>query len=253
MERDDIVNVQESQELIDAAKNARNTFRYFWRELYWERRRIVPGLDLACVKVEFRQEDPPNAPMAEFMWISDIDFDGINVSGYLISTPSMLTNIKNGDFVQIPFDEINDWLFAISRKAYGGFTIQVMRGQMDEKDRKNHDDAWGLDFGDHNNVLVAYQQKEHPENLTEHPMCRSTDEESRKSFAEFIKQYPGEITYKDEGGYTMLHREAIAGNKLTVEILLQAGADAGAKTADGFTAADFAKKLGWEHIVSILA
>jgi len=248
MERDDIVFAKTSDQLLDAPKKARDTFRYFWRELYWERRRIVPALDLACVKVAFRQEDPPNQPKEEFMWIADIDFDGISIKGTLISTPGILTNIKNGDFVDIPLEEINDWLFATGRKAYGGFTIQVMRADMSEEDRKSHDEAWGLDFGDYNNVLLAYQQEEHPENLIEHPMCRNM----KDSFVDFINQHPNELAYKDERGYTMLHREAIAGNKLIVEILLQMGAAADAKTADGFTAADFAKKLEWQHIIPIL-
>ena len=34
-------------EMQRAYENARATFRYFWREISWERRRIVPGLDLA--------------------------------------------------------------------------------------------------------------------------------------------------------------------------------------------------------------
>jgi len=248
MERDDIVNVKASQQLFDASANAQKTFKYFWRELYWERRRIVPALDLACVKVEFRQENPPNEPMAEFMWITDIGFDGVNITGYLISTPGTLTNIKNGDFVKIPVSEINDWLFATRRKAYGGFTIQVMRAEMSEADRKSHDDAWGLDFGDYDRVLVAYQQDEHPKNLTEHPMSINMKE----SLVDFLGQHPDEITRKDELGYTMLHWEAIAGNKVCVEVLLEMGANADAKTNDGITALDFAKRLEWEHIVPIL-
>ena len=249
MERDDILNVQESQELTDAAKNAQSTFRYFWRELYWERRRIVPALDLACVKIEFRQEDPPNAPMAEFMWITNIDFDGTHVSGHLISTPGILTNIKNGDFVKVAADEINDWLFATRARAYGGFTIQAIRAQMSEKDRKSHDEAWGLDFGSPTNVLLAYQQEEHPENLIEHPMSINMKE----SLIEFLSQHPDEITKKDPHGYTMLHREAIAGNKTCAEVLIQMGADAATKTAEGLTPADLAKKMGWEHMAHIFA
>ena len=37
-------------EMLRAHENARANFRYFWRELHWERRRIIPGLDLASVK-----------------------------------------------------------------------------------------------------------------------------------------------------------------------------------------------------------
>jgi hypothetical protein len=34
-------------EMQRAYESARATFRFFWRELAWERRRIVPALDLA--------------------------------------------------------------------------------------------------------------------------------------------------------------------------------------------------------------
>jgi len=36
-----------------AFEQARESFKYFWRELYWERRRIAPMLDYAMVKICF--------------------------------------------------------------------------------------------------------------------------------------------------------------------------------------------------------
>ncbi len=36
-----------------ASERARKTFKYFWRELFWERRRIIPALDFAMVKAPF--------------------------------------------------------------------------------------------------------------------------------------------------------------------------------------------------------
>jgi len=76
------------------------------------------------------------------MWIDDIDFGGVNIKGFLMNQPNQLTNINEGDFVEIPVCEISDWLFAINDKAYGGFTIQVLRAEMDKKERKKHDEAW---------------------------------------------------------------------------------------------------------------
>ena len=97
-------------------------------------------------------------------------------------------------------------------------------------------------------VSTCYWHSQHPENLTEHPMSKNMKEK----LMEFLSQHPGEVTHRDERGYTMLHREAIAGNKTSVEVLLQAGADIDAKTVDGFTARDFAQKMGWEHLISAL-
>lgn len=239
----------EDPEMIKAFHKAQETFPYFWRELYWEYRRIVPALDLACVKVAFMQEVPGRTtPIVEHMWINDVEFDGDTVSGVLINDPQELTNIKNGDPVKVPLSQVSDWLFSSQGITYGGFTIQQLRSAMEEEERKEHDEAWGLDFGDYNDILLAYKQKEHPENLIEHPMSINMDE----SFNEFLKEYPLEITNRDEAGYTLLHKEAIAGNRTSVEVLLQFGADKNSKTNNGKTPLDFAKQLGWQHVVPVL-
>ncbi|HEY9258164.1 DUF2314 domain-containing protein [Chitinophaga sp.] len=239
----------EDPEMIKAFYRAQETFPYFWRELHWEYRRIVPALDLACVKVAFMQEVPDRAtPVVEHMWVNDVEFDGDHISGVLINDPNELTNVKNGDPVKVPIDQVSDWLFSTRGNTYGGFTIQQLRSTMSEEERNEHDDAWGLDFGDYNDILLAYQQKEHPENLIEHPMSVNMDE----SFIEFLKEYPLEITNRDAAGYTLLHKEAIAGNRGSVATLLKFGADKSIQTNSGKTALDFVRQLGWKHIVPVL-
>jgi uncharacterized protein YegJ (DUF2314 family) len=233
----------------EAFKKARESFKYFWREVYWEYRRIAPALNLACVKAAFFQNiKDKNEPVVEHMWINNINFDGERIRGVLINEPNELTCVRNGDRVEVFMEQVSDWLFAIKSKTYGGFTIQTIRSDLGLQDRRSHDDAWRLDFGDCNKILIAYGQEEHPENLIEHPMSKNM----RDKFAEFIMENPSEITNKDEFGYTMLHKEAIAGNKTTIEILLQFGADKTAKTNSGKSALDFAKKLNWEHIIPLL-
>jgi uncharacterized protein YegJ (DUF2314 family) len=89
-----------------AYENARATFRYFWREMAWERRRIVPALDLACVKAPFsdgeQQTRAKDTPDVEHMWLSGVDFDGQFVSGVLLSAPKWLKTVKEGDSARIP-------------------------------------------------------------------------------------------------------------------------------------------------------
>jgi len=101
----------ENQKIIQAYIEARKTFKYFWRELYWEHRRIVPALDLSIVKVAFEQKIEGVAePITEHMWIDQINFDGELINGVLINSPNQLTNIANGDTVSIPLDKIDDWI-----------------------------------------------------------------------------------------------------------------------------------------------
>lgn len=240
---------EKNPKILEAFKKAQETFKFFWRELYWEYRRIVPALDLACVKLAFSQQFPGDENLTvEHMWINEIDFDGENVYGILVNQPNELTNVKNGDTVSIPLEQISDWLFASVGKTYGGFTIHAMRSEMTKKEMEEHDNAWGLDFGDFNDIWVVRDQQENPENLIEHPMSKNMGEK----LAEFLQQNPGELTVKDEYGYTLLHREAIAGNKTSIEILKSAGVDLQQKTNLGKTALDFAQLLKWEHIIPVL-
>jgi uncharacterized protein YegJ (DUF2314 family) len=236
----------ESPKMIDAFKKAQETFKYFWRELSWEYRRIIPALEVACVKLAFTQEIE-NETIVEHMWINDINFDGEKIYGILVNDPNELTNVNNGDEVEIPIHQISDWLFATQGKTYGGFTIQAMRSEMTQTEREEHDDAWGMDFGDFNDILVVYQQKENPQNLTEHPMSINM----KQSLEDFSKNNPTELTSKDESGYTFLHRETIAGNLTSVEVLLKSDVDIHAKTNSGKTALDFAKQLNWEHLIPL--
>lgn len=255
--------------MIEAYDKARKTFKYFWRELSWEHRRIIPALNLACVKASFSEKDPETGKdITEHMWMNDINFDGDNISGYLINEPNDLTSIKGGDHFEIPLNEISDWLFAITPtkpkakgllklfssseevipKAYGGFTIQKMRADMSEAERYDHDEAWQLDFGDIDAIEVVYEQKENPENLIEHPMSRNM----KDNFVKFLNEYPDELTNQDDKGLSLLHKETIAGNLSSVEVLLKAGADKNLQAHNGKTALDYAKQLNWEHLIPAL-
>ncbi|RFM31583.1 DUF2314 domain-containing protein [Chitinophaga silvisoli] len=239
----------DSPAMMAAYKKAQNTFKYFWRELSWEYRRIVPALNVACVKAVFMQETGPDTePITENMWINNVGFDGEYIYGVLVNTPNELTNIQNGAEVKLSLDQISDWLFVNQDLTYGGFTIHAIRSQMSEEERNDHDAAWGLDFGDYNDILIVYQEKEHPENLIEHPMSKNM----RQKVAEHLQQDPAIINAVDENGYTLLHKEAIAGNRTLIEELLAAGADTSLKTNNGKTALDFAKALNWEHIIPLL-
>ncbi|WP_286941433.1 YegJ family protein, partial [Acinetobacter sp. UBA6526] len=163
----------ESHEMISAFNKAQETFKYFWRELSWEYRRIIPAFDLAYVKCAFIQEhsNSSDSPLIEYMWISQIDFDGTTISGQLMNQPNYIDNVQAGEIIEQPFEVIVDWMFLTQDQVYGGFTIQEYRKQLNDSERKEYDASWGINFGDPNNILFVYDQEEHPENLIEHPMC----------------------------------------------------------------------------------
>ena len=230
-----------------AFEQARESFKYFWRELYWERRRIAPMLDYAMVKICFL--DVINGEeVGEHMWVNDVEFDGETIYGTLVNEPDSVQNVKVGDQISAKFTDMSDWLFAIDGRAYGGFSVQAMRSRMKKDELAEHDAAWGLDFGDYNDILVVFEQKEHPENLIEHPMSKNM----RDQVEQYIKAHPSMVTDTDELGFTQLHHEALAGNLTIVNLLLENGADKNARTKSGKTPAELAKQIGWSEIAKVL-
>ncbi|MCK0203181.1 DUF2314 domain-containing protein [Ornithobacterium rhinotracheale] len=247
MEEDIFLSRNDDQQMIKAFEKAQETFGYFWRELSWEYRRIIPALDIASVKVALIEGEDEDV-FVEHVWMSDIDFDGNTIYGTLNNQPQYISAYNQGDRIEMPFEQVSDWLFVSGGKSYGGFTVQVLRSQMNDEERQQHDEAWGVDFGDYNTIYVAYGQEENEQVLKEHPMSINMKEK----LEEFINNYPNEISEMDEKGNTMLHREALAGNATVVEVLLKAGANKTIKNKAGQTPLDFAKKFNWEGVIQLL-
>ena len=248
-QENNVIYTEQNAKMKAAYLKAQSTFNYFWREIYWEAKRVVPAHDLALVKIPFQQKiEGKEQPLVEHMWISEIDFDGEFITGILQNAPNKLTNVAEGDTVTRKVSEISDWMLSIDRKTYGGYTIQALRSDMTDKARENHDNAWGLNFGDYNNILIAHQQEEKEENLIEHPMSKVMEKPARDFFTENLDV----VAAVGKNGMTRLHTETIAGNKIAVEILLELGADKNAKTKTGKTAFDFATALNWSHLIPIL-
>lgn len=263
--------------MAQAYKNARANFKYFWRELIWERQRIVPALVMANVKVCC--EDPPELAAqhgrgAEHMWLSDAVFDGKTISGTLLNQPNWLVSFKDGQQVKLSAAKISDWMYVyFDDKVHGAFSVQVLRSRMGKRERKQHDAAWGLDFGEPDAVRIIpddwnplaavlkkkgffaklsgktepppkadYQAIEHPMSLNMVPKLE-----------EHLQETPDMLTQTDELGWTLLHRQASAGSTTLVKTLLKHGADTNAKSTNGLTALQIAKGLGWRDVTKLLS
>lgn len=251
----------------NAYQSARASFRYFWRELSWERRRIVPALDLAIVKLPFT-DGPRTDGNAEFeqMWIGDVDFDGDSVQGTLMNAPNWLTSVREGETVTAPWERLTDWMMTVNGRAYGGFTVNLMRARMSRRERDEHDQAWGLEFGDPNDVQVEIVAGAKPKTgllgslfgqgsrqqttsgFRDHPMCVNMLPTIDKQ----LKADRSITLSVGDNGWTLLHQEAIAGNLGIVKLLLAHGADATARTPNGYTAAELAHKIGWPEIADTI-
>jgi uncharacterized protein len=232
-------------EVQRAYEQARANFRFFWREIASDRRRIIPALELAAVKAPFsdvpkhsRREDDPGA---EHMWFSDVDYDGEFVSGVLLNSPSWVKSVRQGEDVRVPVHQISDWMFAIDGEVYGAYTVNLFRSRMKRRERQEHDEAWGLDFGDPNEIRFV-PEKNHT--LLSENMAAVLTEQLAKN--------PAMLSATGLNGWTLLHQEASAGSVAAVKALLAAGADRRAKTDNGMTALQLAEALGWEEVAEVL-
>jgi uncharacterized protein len=246
--------------LEEAQKKAQDTFKFFWRELSWEARRIVKGVGLAVVKFLLENEQGEK----DHVWVKDIQFDGKYICGLLVNKPFFICDVEVGDPMGFELTDVEDWVLACGGKVCGGFTIQVIRAGMSEAERAQHDAIWGLPFGDVNDKImvtpsVAYDGAETVSLLerSEHPMCLNMIPQVEQ----MIAQYPTVVSDVDDDGFTMLQREAIAGNASVVKLLCEAGADPYLTTTTTVTvegeeveetvqcAYEFSKKMIWPVIV----
>jgi uncharacterized protein YegJ (DUF2314 family) len=284
-------------QIQNAYAKARDTFRYFYRELHWEARRIIPGLSVASIKAPFSDPVPPESPQAndaapdeadtyalapdedddaetadgsahpdvEHMWVNELTFDGRTIRGKLLNTPNWLKSFQAGDDVEVPLENLSDWMYVIGDTVYGAFTVQMMRLNMNPAERRRHDEAWGLDFGDPNVVkLVPEPQPPKPRNflqrlfgskpapppttIGEHPMSINV----APAYREQLTANPVMLDETHDRGWTLLHQESLAGSAPTVQVLLELGANPNIKAEEGSTPLDLAKRMRWEKVVALL-
>lgn len=240
-------------EMEEASVNAKKSFKIFWRELSWEMRRIIPGLDLSVVKRGFPTNGKSNLSL-EHMWVGDISFDGKIIRGNLLNQPNQIDNLNQGDIVEFDREEISDWMYSINNNVYGAFTVNVLRSRMAKKELKEHDDAWGLEFGDPSNINIDSGLSFSNFLLTpsielpEHPMSVNMADKSEDAIGEMGQQINDSLTL----GMTMLQFESLAGNLIQVNLLLKYGANKELKNVYGQTAQDLAEMFNWAKISAVL-
>ncbi|QEF98260.1 Ankyrin repeats (3 copies) [Stieleria maiorica] len=234
-----IYHLGDDPEMLRASARARETFRHFFHCVSEDFNRIVPACELACVKTAFCDDFADPDSDLEHMWIEQVDFDGVNLTGVLINSPNKLRSAQAGDDVEFPLSRLDDWLCVIDDVVYGGFTIQVIRSRMDVDERQRHDQAWELSFPE-------------PETVNVPSTCDAFEEMIASALADQIATAPSTVDEVFDGGRTLLHMASLFGREKSVHVLLQNKADVDAICDRGWTAYDYAQSLGWTDVMKLL-
>jgi uncharacterized protein YegJ (DUF2314 family) len=115
----------EDPRMVAAVAEARKRWSEFVAAFKMRKDKDEPFL----IKAEFSQDDK-----SEFMWVSVTGIEGGNIQGVLENSPHELTNVKEGQPVEVPLSALNDWLCSNGEEGLGGFTLRAI--QEIEKGRK---------------------------------------------------------------------------------------------------------------------
>jgi uncharacterized protein YegJ (DUF2314 family) len=80
-----------------------------------------PNQKSFAIKKGFKQ-----GAMTEYMWLTDVTYDGTNFRGVLNNDPVDVKNVKIGDALNVSPQEISDWMYVENGKLVGGYTLRVL-------------------------------------------------------------------------------------------------------------------------------
>lgn len=143
-EPDPVLIDTDDTEMNAAMQTARDQFPKFWHEVSQDHRRPIPALNAAMVKAYFHDKDSPKS--GEHMWVTDIDYDGTTITGILADRPRTIQSVKPGEVVKFPLGRLSDWLYVDQNKAFGAFTVRLLRTRMTDEQRSAHDSHYPFAF-----------------------------------------------------------------------------------------------------------
>src|SRR5262245_35147483 len=108
---DKTINVSDNDPEMNAAiGKARNSLPQFWQVFEHPTR----GESDFFIKVRIK-----DANGTEHFWITDIERKDGHISGRINNDPNIVKNVKDGDRIEIPQQDISDWMYYRDGKMVG--------------------------------------------------------------------------------------------------------------------------------------
>lgn len=120
---------KDDKKMNNAFKKAKSTLKSFLNLV--DKGRDKNSIYGAYVKIEDKDK-------TEYLWVTDVQrYNEEYYMGYVISTPRLVHNVKNGATIGFRVEDIYDWQHYDKKKniTYGAYTTCVLMDQADQEDR----------------------------------------------------------------------------------------------------------------------
>lgn len=121
---------EDDPKMLAAIKMARDTADGFITAL----KSPKPTQKMFAVKMPIR--DGSNI---EHMWVLPVQFLSGKFVGRINNDPEKVKGVKLGQIVEVPKDQISDWMYVEGKKLTGGYTFRALRDAMPKAERVEFD------------------------------------------------------------------------------------------------------------------
>ena len=122
-----VVKVEsDDREMQKATEDARQSVEHFIAAL----QNPKPSQTYLGIKATFVEGD-----VVEFMWLSDVTYDGDIFVGTVANNPQDLKKVKLMDRHEVSPSDIQDWMIVDDGRLLGGYSMRVLAERMSDDER----------------------------------------------------------------------------------------------------------------------
>jgi uncharacterized protein YegJ (DUF2314 family) len=183
----DVYHVNDDEQaMADAIEKVQLTLHYFKLSLLSP----LPQHQYFSLKARLREGEN-----VEHIWLTEVSYDDSdNFYGHVGNVPLDLTNIKEGQKIGVSVDDVTDWMIVENGRLIGGYTLRVLRENMNPKEREAFDNSLsffideGIDYFPHDfstpeGAILCLEDAYNAKDIDRAVSCKDFLEEAKVSFS----------------------------------------------------------------------